>query len=198
QRLGYDPLYVSPCDPWGRPLMYLRPWLLLGALGLNQSHTFALAAALITAMFVSLISLFRRTAAGAGVVLALAACSPAIMFAVERANMDVALFSLIAGAILLWQASPRAAQIVSPVLLLLGATAKIYPVFALPAFVVARNRVAARTALLCLVAFGVYCAFSFRDIAHVAAIAIQGDAFSYGARILPAHLYHQVGAERWA
>src|SRR4030095_13863868 len=33
-RLGYDPLYISPRDPWGRPLMYLRPWLLLGALGL--------------------------------------------------------------------------------------------------------------------------------------------------------------------
>src|SRR5580765_8094929 len=28
-RLGYDPLYVNPRDPWGRPLMYLRPWLLL-------------------------------------------------------------------------------------------------------------------------------------------------------------------------
>ena len=33
QRLGYDPLYESPCDPWNRPLMYLRPWLFLGVLG---------------------------------------------------------------------------------------------------------------------------------------------------------------------
>ena len=41
QRLGYDPLYVSPCDPWGRPLMYLRPWLLFGVLGLTL--VFALA-----------------------------------------------------------------------------------------------------------------------------------------------------------
>ena len=41
QRLGYDPLYENPCDPWGRPLMYLRPWLLSACLGLDQSHTFA-------------------------------------------------------------------------------------------------------------------------------------------------------------
>src|SRR5881628_3269109 len=52
QRQGYDPLYESPCDPWGRPLMYLRPWLLLGFLGLDQSHTFAFAAVLIAAMLV--------------------------------------------------------------------------------------------------------------------------------------------------
>ena len=198
QRLGYDPLYESPCDPWGRPLMYLRPWLAFGALGLNQSHTFAFAVVLIAAMFLSFTWLVGRVAAGAGLVLALAACSPAIMFAVERANMDIALFSLIAGAILLLRARPGYARVVSPILVLLGATAKIYPAFALGAFVVTRSRVAVRTALLCLVVFGVYCIFSVRDIAHVAAIAIQGDSFSYGARILPAHLYHQVGADRWA
>ena len=74
----------------------------------------------------------------------------------------------------------------------------MYPVFALPAFVVTRSRVAARAALLCVAAFGVYCIYSLRDIAHVAEIATQGEHFSYGARILPAHLYHQVGADRWA
>ena len=53
QRLGYDPLYESPCDPWGRPLMYLRPWLLLGVFGLDQSHTFALSVVLVAAMFLT-------------------------------------------------------------------------------------------------------------------------------------------------
>src|SRR5262245_52048995 len=37
QRQGYDPLFENPCDPRGRPLMYLRPWLLFGVFGLNQS-----------------------------------------------------------------------------------------------------------------------------------------------------------------
>ena len=82
-------------------------------------------------------------------------------------------------------------------LVLIGATAKLYPVFALPAFVVTRSRMAARTALACITAFGLYCIYSARDIAHVAEIAIQGELWSYGARILPAHLYHQVGADRW-
>jgi hypothetical protein len=51
--------------------------------------------------------------------------------------------------------------------------------------------------LLCIATFGAYVAYNFQDIAHVSAIAIQGDHFSYGARILPAHLYHQVGADHW-
>ena len=198
QRIGYDPLYESPCDPWGRPLMYLRPWLLLGVLGLDQSHTFALSAVLIGAMFLSFSALVGRVPVGTGIVLALAACSPAVMFAVERANMDIALFSLVVISILVWRAFPRSARVVSPFLVLLAATAKVYPVFALPAFLVARSRVAARAALLCMAVFGVYLVFSLREVTHVAEVATQGQHFSYGARILIAHVYHQVGAARWA
>jgi hypothetical protein len=196
-RLGADPLYTNPCDPWGRPLMYLRPWLLLGILGLDQSHTFVLGVVLVAAMFLSFAALVGRVPAGTGLLLAVAACSPAVMFAVERANMDIGLFSIVTAAVLLWRASP-AARVVSPALVLLAATAKIYPVFALPAFVVSGSRLAARAALISLAAFVIYVAASLRDVAHVAEIATQGQHFSYGARILPAHLYHQVGAERWA
>ena len=198
QRLGYDPLYESPCDPLGRPLMYLRPWLLLGALGLDQSHTFALSIVLVAAMFASFTMLVGRVPAGTGVVLAVAACSPAVMFAVERANMDVALFSVVAVALLLWRTIPGAARVLSPLIVLLAATAKLYPAFGLPAFIASRNRVAAQSALLCLAAFAVYVLYSLRDIQHVTAIAPQGELFSYGARILPAHLYHQLGADHWA
>jgi hypothetical protein len=198
QRIGYDPLYANPCDPWGRPLMYLRPWLLLGVLGLDQSHTFALSAVLIGAMFLSFSVLVGRVPVGTGIVLALSACSPAVMFAVERANMDIALFSLVVISVLVWRAFPRPARVASPFLVLLAATAKVYPVFALPAFMVARNRVAAIGALICVAVFGVYLLFSLRDVRHVAEVATQGQHFSYGARILIAHLYHQVGAARWA
>ncbi len=198
QRLGYDTLYESPCDPWHRPLNYLRPWLLLGVLGLDQSHTFAFATVLIVAMFVSFSLLVGRVPVGTGIVMALAACSPAVMLAVERANMDIAMFSLVAISSLSWQAFPGSGQIVSPILILLAAVAKVYPIFALPVFVVSSSRLARRTALLCLAGFSVYVAYSLSDIVHIARIAPQGDHFSYGARILPAHLYHLTGADHWA
>jgi hypothetical protein len=197
-RLGYDPLYVSPRDPWGRPLMYLRPWLLLGALGLDQSHTIVIGVGLVTTMFVTFVLLAGRVTLGAGIVLAFAACSPAVMFAVERANMDIALFSVMALSLLLWRAFPRAATVGSPIFVLAGAMAKLYPIFALPAFIVTSSRAASRAAIVCIAIFAVYCVYSLKDIVHVAQIATQGETFSYGARILPAHLYHQMGAERWA
>ena len=197
-RLGYDPLYENPRDPWHRPLMYLRPWLLLGALGLDQSHTFILSTFLIATMFVSFALLIGRVTAGAGIVLAFAVCSPAVMLAVERANMDIALFSIVTIAILLWRVVPGPSRVASPILVLVGATAKIYPAFALAAFLVSKNRRAARSALLCLAALGVYFTYSLRDIAHVAEIATQGEQFSYGARILPAHLYHHFAIARWS
>jgi hypothetical protein len=112
--------------------------------------------------------------------------------------MDVALFTLIATSILLWRAFPRAGPVLSPVLVLVAATAKLYPVFAMPAFVLTGSRIAARVAFVCVAAFGLHCAYAFRDIVHVGEIATQGDHLSYGARILPAHLYHQMGADRWA
>jgi len=198
ERLGYDPLYKSPRDPWHRPLMYLRPWLLLGVLGLDQSHTFILSTILIAAMFVSFAFLIGRVTAGTGIVLAFAVCSPAVMLAVERANMDIALFAIVTVSILLWRMRPGVARVASPILVLVAATAKLYPGFALPAFVVSGSRSAARAALLCLAAFGVYFAYSFRDIAHVAEIATQGEQFSYGARILPVHLYHHFEIARWS
>jgi hypothetical protein len=197
-RLGYDPLYQNPCDPWGRPLNYLRPWLLLGALGLDQSHTFGFAAVLIAAMFVSFSLLLGRVPAGTGIVMALAACSPAVMLAVERANMDIAMFPLVASSLLWWQTFPGTGRVVSPVLMLVAAVAKIYPGFALPVFVVTRSRIALRASLLCLAGFTAYLAYSLSDIVHIARIAPQGDHFSYGARILLANLYHLVGADHWA
>jgi hypothetical protein len=198
ERLGYDTLYENPCDPWGRPLNYPRLWLLLRAMGLDQSHTFALASVLIVAMFLSFALLVRRIPIGTGIVLSVAACSPAIMLAVERANMDIALFSLVAASVLVWRSFPSVAGVASPVLVLLAAVAKIYGVCALPAFMLTRNRTAARMAILCSSVFALYAASTIRDIAHIAQIAPQGVLNSYGARILPAHLYHHIGADRWA
>ena len=80
--------------------------------------------------------------------MAFAACSPAIMLAVERANMDIAMFSLVASSFLWWQTFPGTAPVISPVLILLAAVAKIYPIFALPVFVITRSRTALIVSLL--------------------------------------------------
>jgi len=91
-RLGFDPLVENPCDPWDRPMNYPRLWLALRWLGLDRSHTDALAVAFIALFIASVLLLLGRITLGQGIVVAMAICSPAVMFAIERANMDIVVF----------------------------------------------------------------------------------------------------------
>jgi hypothetical protein len=197
RRLGFDPLVESPCDPWGRPLNYPRVWLALRWLGLDQSHTVALAVLFIILFLGSILLLTGRISLGRGIVVAAAVCSPSVMFAVERANMDIVVFTLMVLAVLTWRARARWGDVASPSIVLLAATAKIYPVFALPAYVFMRRRRAAVAAALCVVVFALYALLTVGDILAVAAIAPQGDHHAFGARILPAAIYHWFVPDRW-
>jgi hypothetical protein len=197
RRLGFDPLVESPCDPWGRPLNYPRVWLALRWLGLNQSHTVALALVFIALFFASIFLLIGRVSLGRGIVVAVAVCSPSVMFAIERANMDIVVFTLMVLAVLAWRVRNRWGEVASPSIVLLAATAKIYPVFALTAYLFMRRRRAAIAAAVCAVVFALYALITIEDILAVAAIAPQGDHHAFGARILPAAIYHRFVPDRW-
>jgi hypothetical protein len=197
RRLGFDPLIESPCDPWGRPLNYPRVWLALRWLGLNQSHTVPLALVFIALFLGSIFLLIGRVSLGKGILVAVAVCSPSVMFAIERANMDIVVFTLMVLAIIAWRIRSRWADVVSPAIVFLAATAKVYPVFALPAYLFSRRRTAAIAAVLCAAAFALYALVTIGDIQALAAIAPQGEHHAFGARILPAALYHRFVPDRW-
>jgi hypothetical protein len=120
------------------------------------------------------------------------------MFAIERANMDIVVFSLLAVSVLIWRRHGRWFDVASPVVVLLAATAKIYPAIGLAAFLVSGRRRAAVAAVLCGIAFVAYAAVTLQDIQTVARIAPQGQHHAFGARILPAALYHLFIPDRWA
>jgi hypothetical protein len=197
RRLGFDPLVESPCDPWGRPLNYPRVWLALRWLGLNQSHTVLLALVFITLFLGSIFLLIGHVNLGKGILVAVALCSPSVMFAIERANMDIVVFTLMVLAVLAWRVRRSWADVASPFVVLLAGTAKIYPIFALPAYALMRRRTAAIAAVACAVAFALYALVTIGDIQAIAAIAPQGDYHSFGARILPAAIYHRFVPDRW-
>jgi hypothetical protein len=197
RRLGYDPLVENPCDPWGRAMFYPRVWLLLRWLGLDQSDTLALGVLIGLLFLVSLCLLTGRISAGEGIVVAVAVCSPAVMLALERANMDVVLFSVLVAAVLLWRRGTEASRILSPFLVLVAATGKLYPVFGLPAYLLLRHRRAALAAVACGLLFLVYVAVTLDDVRTVATTATQGQYYSYGARILIGQVYRLVAGQDW-
>jgi glycosyl transferase family 87 len=197
RRLGYDPLVENPCDPWGRPMFYPRVWLLLRWLGLDQSDTTALGVLIVLLFLASLCLLTGRIPAGEGVVVAVAICSPAVMLALERANMDVVLFCVLVVAVLLWRRGTELSRILSPFLVLVAATGKLYPVFGLPAYALLRHRRAALAAAACGLLFLAYLAVTLEDVKTVATTATQGQFYSYGARILIGQAYRLLAGQDW-
>jgi hypothetical protein len=195
RRQGFDPLVDNPCDPWDRRLVYLRPWLALRWLGLHQGHVVLVAAVVIGLFVLAVWLVIGRRSLGEGVVLAVCLCSPSVMFAVERANMDLVLFVLLAAAVIWWRRGLAGAWVGGPVLLVVAAVTKIYPVFALPAYVVTRSRRAVVGAAVAIMVAVVYLLVALEDVVTVARTAPQGQHWSYGARILLAQAYQALVSE---
>jgi Glycosyltransferase family 87 len=197
RRLGLDPLVENPCDPWGRPIVYPRPWLALRFLGLDQSDTTFFAVAAIALFVVAYLWSLERITNGEGIVAALAVCSPAVMLAVERANMDLVMFALLVLAVAAWGGGDRLRSILSPTLVLAAGVAKVYPVFGLGAFLATRERRAMLTAIACGAGFAAWAVLTADDLVAVADRAPQGEYYSYGARILLSRGFRVLAPEGW-
>jgi hypothetical protein len=154
-----------------------------------------LGVAIVAVFVLLLVLLLPRLSLAEGLLVAAAVCSPAVMLAVERANVDVVVVSGLALAALVWRRG-GAAQYVAVALVLLMALAKLYPVVALAAFLPTRRRVAGAAAAALLV-FAGYVVAIRDDIATISAVATQGQYHSYGARILLGRLYHAVAGDTW-
>jgi len=196
-RLGHDPLVDNPCDPWGRVMFYPRVWLVLRWTGLEQRHTLLFGVVVITVFLVLLLLLFGRLSVVEGLVVAVAVCSPAVMFAVERANMDLVVFSGLALSALVWRRGSARAEFVAVGLVLLMAVAKLYPAVALLAFLPTRRRSTRVAAAVAVLVFVLYAVATREDVATISSTATQGQYYSYGARILLGELYHGVLGEQW-
>jgi len=197
RRMGFDPLTYNPCDVSGRPMNYPRVWLLLRWLGVGQSQTDVLAVIFIGVFLASFFLLMGRLTVGEGVIVALAVCSPAVMFGVERANSDIVLFALVAAAVVAWRSDQSRGEVAGPPLVLVAAFLKLYPVFALPSYLMTRRRNAAVTAAICIAVFAAYAVVFRADIEAIVRATPHGEYNSYGARILPAAIYHRVVLQAW-
>lgn len=195
-RLGYDVLLDNPCDPLDRPLNYPRVWLVLAPLGVTQSWTPALGVAIGLAFAASVWTLFGRLSARQGLLVALAVCSPSVMYGVERGQVDLAVFVLVAAAVVAWRAG-RVPHVLGPTLVLAAAIAKLFPAAGLGAFLLLGCRRAALTAVGAMVAFGVYVAVTVDDVVAIAQVYPQGDHVSFGARILVSDLATRLGFDGW-
>lgn len=176
---GRDPLVSNPKDPWGRPLNYPRVvGQIAQGMGLGLGDDALLGRTFVLIFIVGVIALLAPLPAGSALGVALLLFSPPVMFALERGNLDLLVFGLLATTCF---AAPL--LLLSVVLPLLCAV-KIYPAFALPAgWLLARGRarfVWLAAALAC-VAYGW---FIFPDLRLIRAATPHWHESSWGVSTL--------------
>ena len=125
-RAGIEVVPANPCDPWGRPANYPSLWLAPAFLGLGQESTAYLGVATALVFFASFLIVIGRARPLDGLVYAAALCSPAVMLGVERGNVDLLLFAVVALGVLLL----RRRWVLAHGLLLAAAVLKLFPLFA--------------------------------------------------------------------
>ncbi len=192
-RDGLDPMHANPGDPWGRLFNYPRVWLALAPLGLAPRHTVGLALfvwAIAAAGLVWLaLQVDRRLGAWA---FALSVFSPAWALALERANTDLLIFGLLAGAAAAFHLRPR----LSMVVVAAAAALKLFPIAALGLAAEGGAR-ARRAAELVALAFGAYVLVIRADLARIATNTQHWPPLSHGIALAPQWAIRSLDVAPW-
>lgn len=138
-RAGKDPYVVHTFDPWLRAYNYPPIWLELRHLGVTSRSSNLIGTMMALATAATLLFLFNaRTGISAALVF-FSVISPAVLFAVERGNIDqIMFFLLVFGLVLIDRQQERRRPFLRGLLLVGLTVLKIYPVAAVAIFV--RNR----------------------------------------------------------
>ena len=182
-RRGIDVVPLNPCDPGMRPLAYPRIWLIPSVLGLGEESTFALGIAIATIFFLAAFAVIGRIGSPDAFLYGAVLCSPAVMLAVERGNVDLVVFAVLVLALMLLRRSGRAAPLFAHALFLLAAMLKLYPVLGwAPILDQPRKRVLAGAGGLVL-AFAAYALLTRHDVERTRALSPQEVLYSFGAGV---------------
>jgi hypothetical protein len=132
---GFDPYLTGQCDPWRRPINYPPAWLELGKLGVSSAATQVLGIGMAAVTLLAMLLIFRTRSLLGFVIVLLALLSPAILFGIERGNVDTLLFSLLVFGLFATHLLRESTRQVLRGLLIIGLTAlKAYPIAACSIF----------------------------------------------------------------
>lgn len=152
---GKDPYHVRTFDPWRRVYNYPPIWLEFRHLGITSRSSNLIGTMMAFVTAATLLFLFSARTWISAALIFFAVLSPAVLFAVERGNIDqIMFFLLVFGLVLIDRQKESLRPFLKGFLLVVLTVLKIYPVAAVAIFV--RNRkgilVAALTAALSLTA----------------------------------------------
>lgn len=186
--LGYDPLYDNPVHPWNKKLNYPRIWHILFALDIDRSHNDLIGSVFVILFFTGLgIFMFSKRYSNLTVlIISLLVLSPSIMLGIERGNIELVIFLILALALLINHYSTIAALF----LFFLAAVLKIYPAFAF-VYLLKENKKKFWTLFLSASGiFILYLLFTLTDLQQIFLTTPKIAKSSYGLNVLWMGLTH--------
>jgi Glycosyltransferase family 87 len=177
-RRGIQAFPSNPCDPYGRPANYPRMWTHFGVFGLGLGDTVPLGIALGVIFYLAALLVAGPLSAREGVLYAALLLAPATLLGVERGNVDLLMFALVALGVGLVRRTPwgGAAPIV------LAGVLKLFPAFGLAVLVRRRKRWAAL--VVAVVVLGAYVLGTLDDIRTLRRVIPRVVQNSYGAGVV--------------
>ncbi len=176
-RRGIEPFPTNPCDPYGRPANYPRILTRLGVFGLGERDTIALGVATAVVFLLAALLVPGPLSAREGLLYAVTLLSPAALLGVERGNVDLWMFALVALGVILVARSAWAGG--APIVL--AAVLKLFPVFGLVVLARRRSRWVAGAVWLAVFAF--YAALTLGDIRTIRTVLPKVVGNAYGALV---------------
>jgi hypothetical protein len=180
---GYDPYVANPCDPFGHLFNYPRVWLwLTAAFGFTPERVYFFGVGLAILFFASVVISVGKLTPAEGLITGLLLCSPAMMFGVERGNVDLFVFSLVAIALLLARRGAPSTTVYAPLL-----TAAMLKLFPAAAFCISLREPTWKrklTAMVLAVLFGVYAYWFRNDMLRIAANTLTSMHDSFGSIVI--------------
>ena len=181
-RQGYDVLVDNPCDRFDpRPMNYPRVWLVGAPLGLGGGATTPLAIVLLCGFVASLWFLLGRPSAREALLWIVLLCSPPVLLALERANNDLLIFTLLTVAIWL---TARSSVYIGTAVIGIAAVLKLYPVVAVGVLLRRERQKWLQAFGVLVLGFAVYVMATRHDVALISAGTPNGIAYSFGAGAL--------------
>jgi hypothetical protein len=184
-RLGVDPIYENPLDPYGRPVVYPRLWLALGALGLSENNTEPLAYSILVLYAISILVGLKGYNRQTSFWLVAIIFSPAAMLCYKFANLDLVIFILIA----IMLALDKLPFYLGFGLLELAAFLKYFPIVGLGYLLKEDRKRFFRLLLIGIGIFVAYLAVTWRDTSWIVGHTPRGALENYGVGVISFRVY---------
>jgi hypothetical protein len=186
---GYDPLKENLFTHEGyQGLNYPRIWHILFATGINQSHTNLIGSIFAILFFVG-VGMFwfsDKFDNPTYFILSLVILSPPVMLGIERGNIELVVFFVLAAALFVSYYS----SISSFILFLFASILKLYPVFAFGALLKENKKKSWILFISACAIFIIYALITLDDLKQIYLIQPQNSKSSYGLNVFWKGLTH--------